>query len=820
MISVEIDSQPKRGLKIIRGFDDGRIIDVFGNNGVGKSSAALVLMISTGDYRFRNKLMFERFRDQIGELIIRIKKDDIEYKIQFTPSKWVLNDRNMSIVLESVGIFHENGNHILASEFRSKFEIKMVKGNETLSTQLEHFGDLISKKLLKLKESVDNEYQSELDSLRNLQNKVIKKIDQLRDLVDLETDSMKEYNNYKIERIALEQKKEILADIDKQLEVLVEWGEDNIPGLHRKEVSLSEEKDVLYEHLKSLSDDIKDLEKKIGGSKAKQARALERAQTQRDKAAKNNQKKRKKIAETIMGETILKEIHSKGIEKTIDSQEIKVIEIERKNEELVKDMETQNSIVVALKEIFRLVREIVVRGLGEETAFYIPILKEGTVAPKAIKFSFLEEQLKDMLKYTTPSNIEEEKRKLDKLLEILKIETEILHLLQDLQKSSNNLDSAKDNVSKIAEKLGESAVELKKQVTTLDQLKEEKENTNDNYIDIEAELNKTRSRISLLKSFPTRDSLQDKIIDLLNKSLPSTAEIELNDYSEVKRLLRDLKCKIEEDNHQIGVYDGLMKQIIEGKKIRAKESKKIVRALTKFSDKSGISLKDFIKKSESEMEHLNKQTEDLKTISNTIGDLIHALTMAFEGEGDKKSVKEQSAKDIQNLFNRFFVETYSSESFMKNVFNQYDKVKGFNLNEREIILVSNGEEVTRSLEDFSSGEKSYAYARAMMSIPMTRGTSKILVLDEFEALLDHTLTQDLCTFEETLINSNSITKIINIHPDKIPHKERKKEYERMTAAAEKSGDNELELFARQRLEEIQTHMAEVNKWRHYQIARY
>ena len=246
----------------------------------------------------------------------------------------------------------------------------------------------------------------------------------------------------------------------------------------------------------------------------------------------------------------------------------------------------------------------------------------------------------------------------------------------------------------------------------------------------------------------------------------------------------------------------------------------LVKALTKFADKRKIGLKEFIRKSKSEMKHLNKQTEELKTISNTIGDLMHALNMALEGDSDKKLVKEQSAKEVQDLFSRFFVEIYSSEAFMKNVFSQYDKVKGFNLNEREIILESTGEEVIRSLEDFSSGEKSYAYARAMMSLPMTRGANKILILDEFEALLDYNLTQDLRTFEKALINSNSITKIVNIHPDKLPLKERKNEYERMATAAEKSGDSELELFAKQRLEEIQTHMTEVRKWRHYQIARY
>ena len=73
-------------------------------------------------------------------------------------------------------------------------------------------------------------------------------------------------------------------------------------------------------------------------------------------------------------------------------------------------------------------------------------------------------------------------------------------------------------------------------------------------------------------------------------------------------------------------------------------------------------------------------------------------------------------------------------------------------------------EEVRDLEEFSSGEKTYAYCRAIISMAAHMARYNIVILDESYALLDHEHSQNLYQFQIQMVKSNGISKFINILP--------------------------------------------------------
>lgn len=102
----------------------------------------------------------------------------------------------------------------------------------------------------------------------------------------------------------------------------------------------------------------------------------------------------------------------------------------------------------------------------------------------------------------------------------------------------------------------------------------------------------------------------------------------------------------------------------------------------------------------------------------------------------RKHVKSDYFSDIYQLFEDFFRDYYNDPIFLKYVFDPYESVEGFDIYSQTIHLKREKSSDKIPLISFSTGKKAFAFSRAAMLIESIEAEHKILILDEFGALLD------------------------------------------------------------------------------------
>ena len=164
--------------------------------------------------------------------------------------------------------------------------------------------------------------------------------------------------------------------------------------------------------------------------------------------------------------------------------------------------------------------------------------------------------------------------------------------------------------------------------------------------------------------------------------------------------------------------------------------------------------------------HIKRIDIVINRILEPFKDHIKNIIMICSIVERKPSIEENSYTEyVFELYNRIFLATYKNPTFFKYLFQEYNTIKQFDIFSREIFFIKlNGAEERRKLSEFSSGEKAYAFIRAMISFLDENAKYKILFIDEANALLDFIYLKELLDFQNDLIDKRKVSKIINILP--------------------------------------------------------
>ena len=153
-MKIDFKYEGKPGLKIIQQIADGKIVWVIGYNGVGKSLAAKLLEIISGNHMFDSRAEYESLKAALSDVQISIAFDDGHNLLaKLNPrEQWAFDELTQAIRPESIGEFYERDQPITVTQFNDIFEARIIRGNESLSTQiialitysLEYFDNLLA----------------------------------------------------------------------------------------------------------------------------------------------------------------------------------------------------------------------------------------------------------------------------------------------------------------------------------------------------------------------------------------------------------------------------------------------------------------------------------------------------------------------------------------------------------------------------------------------------------------------------------------------------------------------------------------------------
>ncbi|MHA1386604.1 MAG: coiled-coil domain-containing protein, partial [Candidatus Helarchaeota archaeon] len=265
-----------------------------------------------------------------------------------------------------------------------------------------------------------------------------------------------------------------------------------------------------------------------------------------------------------------------------------------------------------------------------------------------------------------------------------------------------------------------------------------------------------------------------KVIDKLTKieMLPSLSELKKElDYLAFKIDLTNL----EKEEKRIGQR---IKDIEKKLTIAENEKQKKKNNITKLGKEIDSLREKILKMAEEKrfgdpkdwisyvLSHKQK-LDNLIDIIDQMKSTIDSCRVDLENIIAGKPIRNKEISDIiKKIYQDIFLKTYNQPEYFKHVFKEYEEILGFDISKKTLRLkLKNGQIEDRSLDDFSSGEKAYAFIRAMMSISL-KSNFKIIVLDESNALLDFIRSGSLYDFQKELIESGNVNKIINILPVK------------------------------------------------------
>ncbi|MBD3213486.1 MAG: hypothetical protein GF311_12835, partial [Candidatus Lokiarchaeota archaeon] len=344
-------------------------------------------------------------------------------------------------------------------------------------------------------------------------------------------------------------------------------------------------------------------------------------------------------------------------------------------------------------------------------------------------------------------NIKSSRKSLDILKEYQKVNKRIKVLEQKIKGKSSKLDDYINLETKI-EYLEKEKRERKSNIKKLEKERLENKKEIDNLSKLIEDINKLPSKSSLisdLKKLHIDVSSKDNIKEFCKKKVP---EIK-NEIDKEKNKLN--KSEIEKERVE--------KEIEKTKEKLDPLTKSIKKAANEFGY---VQIGEFIAYFESYNQKLKKYLENSYKLQTRLDVLKNDILKVLDG---KKPKNKTHLEIIDDQFDTIFKEIYGKKEFFEYVFKDYSNIKQFDIANKSIIFETpGGLEETRDLEEFSSGEKTYAYCRSIISMSADIAKYNIVILDESYALLDHEHSQDLYNFQEEMIERKGITKFINILP--------------------------------------------------------
>ncbi|KKL14556.1 hypothetical protein LCGC14_2514470, partial [marine sediment metagenome] len=357
-------------LKTIPEIKSGKILKIIGENGIGKSMAAIFFEIATGGYQFNSENQFNEIKNRFNECIIDVKTEKNNIKLYLTPGTWRYNKRDFKILESSIGRFTHNEDKIDIIKLKELLSVKVIRGDENFETQLVIISDMFIEYL----DIYSNKISIYVETLKNyLENFKGRTNDELikNYFEKQEKFNQSNQNKNKTEEGFQKSLKKIQSNETKHklIEQILIWKENDPKDLKSRIDNNYKEISIYEENHKNVIIELNDIEKKI-----KNIEREKRTQIQDYFSKKNkNQNDKNKLLGLIKRNypEEAREIEkATTIELIGDLEESRLTNLEklRKNlEEITKgSMKINQVLLVKFTQIFNILNECIADGLGNE----------------------------------------------------------------------------------------------------------------------------------------------------------------------------------------------------------------------------------------------------------------------------------------------------------------------------------------------------------------------------------------------------------------------------------------------------------------------
>nr|MDO8116301.1 hypothetical protein [Candidatus Sigynarchaeota archaeon] len=753
------------GRNIIPSFKPDGIIQVHGRNGVGKSMAATMLEIASGNYIFQSEGQLERLKSVIESCTISIRARDGQerFEVKLTPSTWRFNQSLNTVHPMTIGNYSYNGREIDFKAFKTKVNIRVIRGDESLTQQILFFKDIFTSKINQKMDALEKNMRI-LDAYKEKFGKSISDQD------------LRDYKQKQSILQTLLDKHSFLEGSISNREASLQAKKAQVPLLEQLCFILEQSTRDFAEEEKQATEKVTafkaDLDRKFKEKIQLEARLKElhdksdtELQDWLDKKA-SLEKKLSKVRDNLQqlfdkdefDKVISNEdqqLDLKNIRGKIDTLEASKIQTKKDLDEL----NLQNQRVVGINGFLARVEEYCNQVQNEQFARdqFIQLPGPGGIA----KVSPM-----DLLEFIKKSKQDFSQDKQLKAYE------------SKVSQFNNEIQDLKNKESQLGE-----LEKIKKNLIALDQKIKLKGNKISDLVDKEA-----------LEAIPKRITALQPVIDDLNASIAKHQEkldalvkdknaldkmpsehVFVDELKKLQCIFKEVtlaKCSAQLDTtrKEISKEEHLLEDQKKGKadiETKVTVARNDVQAFTEKLRDAGkrygfTKPGPFIDYYHAHLEKIDTFSASLKTLSSKLQSFLKDLDAVVSG---KEPRNKKNGEIIVGEFDKIFKEMYGHREFFTFVFKEYAGIKRFDIKERTIVFeTKTGMEDKRDLNEFSSGEKTYAYCRAIISMIAGSAEHSIIILDESYALLDHDHSQDLYEFQKLKIKEGSIAKFINILP--------------------------------------------------------
>jgi len=762
---LEIKFKTEGELKTIPYIKGGKLIKLVGKNGVGKSMAAIFLEIVCGNYKFKNEAQFNQIKSRFKKSVIKIITQTDEIEITIAPGTWIYNKTEFKLENSSIGFFRINGNRVDFQQFKNFLFVKIIRGNENLETQIDlitdTFIEILDKYSLKNREFISKikDYQNSFSKSVNID--LIKKYDDWQEkYVKSITQLEKWENRY---RDLSNNFKEIENKI-KIIEKIKIWEENDPNFIKQKinEINIEIEKfNKKYEenvlNLNKLEERLRDLE-----------------EHERQQVQEYVQKKQKIITEKNNFIEKINEKFPNNVKAIIKAKNLELVEnlqenINKNLEDIINNFESELesketryliNLHNKLEEIRNIIEECIADGLGDQ---YIidEVYNDIELKISIEEFKrFLDNTILLLEHNPEHAYIKEKMEELKKEIEEKQI---FLKFIKEWKKLIDKEEKLRDIKKNITDNTLDQFLEpelIKQYIDKQDLLYNENSQIKLKLQELTLNLNNLQNRLELTKNLESKNVLYNQLENYYEK-IPSNLETELENLitesNDIHEEMKALELNITEENK---------------KKSQIQEKiQKIKSEILKIAKQNNFNTLNEWK--EYVVSHLDKINKLLNEYLIPFSDYLANVKKSFYAIKEYNNVSKSTYIDlISEVYNQFFLNTYNKASYFEHVFKDYDSIMNFDIIKKTINFIKKDKSIdSRSLNDFSSGEKAYAFIRAMISMINSEAIYKILFIDEANALLDYIRANDLEELQIKMIEGGKLDKIINIFPiQEIPNK--------------------------------------------------
>ncbi|MHA1716610.1 MAG: hypothetical protein ACTSXP_13285 [Promethearchaeota archaeon] len=813
-VTILIKGRGRNIIPIIRGDE---IIQIHGKNGIGKSMAATMLEIAAGNYVFPDERQFTNLKNVIESCHIQIKvQDNEQIDVRLEPHVWKYEQNMNKINPDSLGSYYYNGRDIRFEDFKRKVNIRVIRGNESLTQQVKFFRDIFTSKIKQKLEKIEDS----IHILKNYKNKLEQ---------DLNEEFLREYFKKKDDFSAsLDKKNNIITGIDNR-KVLLESRKKQKPILEDLLIRLQFNEDDLQDERRRLEDELSalrieqekkikekfELEKRLKELEEKENKELKELLDKRENLNKKIKKAEKELEAHFDRLTIeslsddeTRQINIKNIENQIGTLEARLADLKKKFNDLNLKYQNVTGINGFLQHLEDYCNQIRDEPFASEKFIQIAMPDNSYQISPLELLNFLNKSQQEFSENEQLQQYESDVSKTNKKIQDLKAQKDVLEKLFNLKKRLDIIDkkigiagkditdvydkSMKDNIEKRLQELDKDLAEL------VDLINEKTQKTK-----------KAEEKLKKLETIPSINALKLKLKELGSSFKVTDSESCKKRIEEIDEEIGEMQRALEKSNVQL-------KELNEKINDDKKELEKLKEIIAAVKDKkySDIKFGEFLKFYRNHLRKINGFISKLKQLKKVLKSVFDDLEVIVSG-GQPKS--DMNRILIENEFDRIFKEMYNHPEFFKFVFTEYSGIKRFDIKKGMIIFkTKTGLEESRSLKDFSSGEKTYAYCRAIISMMANTAEYCIIILDESYALLDHEHSQDLYQFQKDQIREGGIVKFINILP-------LKENLEDVIAKLKSDIENAIQLgniedkeLYQNKLNEYELYLQEVKEFGYYQ----